>query len=57
MTFTSYFGNLKNLDLNKCVAICRWKPSWYKGAHYTKVAPKDHGIKVLIIRKLPRQNK
>ena len=44
-TYTSYFGNIKNLDINKCVAICRWKPSWYKGAHYVKVAPTEQMIR------------
>ena len=39
--FTSYFGNIRNLDINKCTAICLYKPKWYTGDWYTKVAPTD----------------
>ena len=45
MTYTSYFGNIRKLDKDKCVAICRWLPSWYKGAHYPAVAPTEEMIR------------
>ncbi len=39
MIYTSYFGNMKKLDKDKCVAICRWVPRWYNGKQYIDVAP------------------
>lgn len=37
--YTSYFANIRNLDMGKCTAICQWKPAWYTGDWYRKVAP------------------
>lgn len=42
MIYTSYFGNLRNLDKNNCIAICRWMPKWVTGIpQYLPVAPTE----------------
>ena len=41
MIYTTYFAKIKNLPENVVpVAICAKPPTWYKGLHYKKLAPK-----------------
>ena len=41
MIYTSYFANLKQLPDNIIpIAIYGRRPNWYKGLHYSKLAPK-----------------
>ena len=44
MIYTSYFGNLHNLPFKDCIAICHWKPGYFKGPHYRVVAPTEQMV-------------
>ena len=39
MIYTSYFGNLRNIDKMIPVSICSKTPNWYEGLEYKKLAP------------------
>jgi len=37
--YTSYFGNLKNIPLEKCMAVSRGIPDFYRGERWDLLAP------------------
>lgn len=45
MIYTSYYGNLKNLPLEKCLAISQGVPSFYEGAKDVRLAPPWHMVR------------
>ena len=44
MIYTSYFANIHNLPFKDCIAICHWKPGYFKGPHYRLVAPTEQMV-------------